>query len=226
MPQTGLDDQFQNTVTYRYDFFSGANIGVWVGPMLLSEAVAVEFSLSQSKRPLWGWASQKYDAVANGVVQCSGMLYMNFRQAHLMNAVIDNAQHAKQTYADKGEEFETDELQAAATYGLHDLTDDQISGLRSWYWGSIAGDFTNYKVSPYANPDFVTQGGSFGGARRPDDHEKGFDVHILYGDFWGQRGNNTTRALYNVHLTGFGQTIEIDGKPILEVYPFFCREAR
>ena len=223
------------SVTYRYDFFSGANIGVWIGATLISEAVGIEFSLSQSKRPIWGWASQLYDAVSTGVVQCSGMLYLNFRQAHLFTSLIDNAHKAingPETVTPLAGEGDIDEgymmqepveTVAAASYGLHDLTGGQINSLKQLYWGGMETDEAAL-INPYANQADIPTGLQPFSAR-PDTHAKGFDIHIMYGDFWGKRGNNTLRTLYNVHITGFGQTIEIDGKPVLEVYPFFCREA-
>jgi hypothetical protein len=215
-----LDTQFDKSPTYRYDFFSGANIGVWMGSTLLSEAVGIEFSLSQAKRPVWGWASSRYDAVAQGVVQCSGMMYLNFRQAHLLTSLIDNAQRAPAA----AETLEDVPLHSRAnvSYQLHDLSSTQIEDLQDLYWGDGTPD--PHKVSPHAYASSPND--HFRPFRRPDDHAKGFEIRITYGDYFGGKGNSTTRTLANVHVTGFGQTLEIDGKPILEVYPFFCREAR
>lgn len=193
---------FSDVTTYTHDFFSGANVGVWFGGVLFSEAIGIEYSLVQSKRPIYGWASQLFDAVADGIVQAAGTLYINFRQAHLFKAMIGAAKKGPQPASDVW--FPEYTGQHSSTY-VTNLTENQIVSLKNAFWGP---------TTPNLN---ISTG-------RPDNHGGGFDIRITYGDYFASAPNSTMRKLRNVHITSFGQTIEIDGKPILEAYNFIARQ--
>ena len=200
---------------YLYDFFSGANIGLWFHGVLLAEAVGVEFSLAQTKRPVYGWASTLFDGVAGGIVQAAGSLYVNFRQAHLFTALLDRASGS----VNKSEQvwYPISAQQRFSTL-VTGLTDTEIDNFEKRYWGPQGNGLEN----PTAED--ITSNAKR--RRRPDAHASGFDILITYGDMMKENpaANSTARRLYGVQVTGFGQTVEIDGKPVLEAYNFLCRQ--
>lgn len=61
--------------------------------------------------------------------------------------------------------------------------------------------------------------------RRPDDPVlNGFNIYIAFGDYIGDNSlNHTIRKLEDVHITGWGQEIVINGLPIQEQYQFIAR---
>tara|TARA_R110002020_G_scaffold268819_4_gene484138 strand:- start:15228 stop:16292 length:1065 start_codon:yes stop_codon:yes gene_type:complete len=63
---------------YGANHYSGANVTVSMGACILSQVHGVEWNVMQAKRPIYGYNSQYYDAISNGVVQVNGTLYVNF----------------------------------------------------------------------------------------------------------------------------------------------------
>jgi len=68
-----------NTV-YEYDWFSGSQINVMIGDVLIDNSVAISFSVQQSKTPVWGYGSQYYSFVAPGKVIVQGSLTIAFKE--------------------------------------------------------------------------------------------------------------------------------------------------
>lgn len=66
---------------YEYDHFSGSQITVSIGDVVIDEAVAINFSVSQSKTPIFGYANQYYTFIADGHVLIQGSLAIGFKEA-------------------------------------------------------------------------------------------------------------------------------------------------
>jgi len=80
-PQSGL-------VTYESDYFSGSQVQVMVGDVLIDNAVSVSFRSEQSRVPVYGYASPYFDFVAEGQVLIIGSLVVAFKEAgHLLFAL-------------------------------------------------------------------------------------------------------------------------------------------
>lgn len=210
----GPSGTFTDSVTYHYDFYSGANIGIWISDVLIATAIGIEFSVIQTKRPVYGWASQLYDGVAGGIVQVSGSLYMNFRQAHEFTSIID---HYSRVPSGAGSAFIPVFNDNQMANYVTSLTNNQIDLLQDRVWG---------KKESSGNPapeDIKSWAQSI---RRPDAHANGVDIMITYGDYMTDipAPNSTMRRIYNAHITGFGQSLEDDGRPVVEAYNFLARQ--
>ena len=48
----------------KFDHYSGSQIGVWFGNVYLDDINAIQWTRQQAKKPLYGYASQTFDAVA------------------------------------------------------------------------------------------------------------------------------------------------------------------
>lgn len=59
-------------------YFASNNALVFIGPYLLDEAVSIQYKLTQSKVPVYGYASQYYDAVGDGKIIVQGALSINY----------------------------------------------------------------------------------------------------------------------------------------------------
>ena len=73
---------------YNANYFSGANITISMGPCILTQAFGIEASVEQTKRPIYGYNSQYFDAVAKGLVLVNGRLYINFISPRYLTVTI------------------------------------------------------------------------------------------------------------------------------------------
>ena len=78
----------QTTYKYRATNYTGANVSIMLGPHLLTQCFGIEYSLQQSKRPIYGYNSQYYDGVANGLVLVTGALHLNFVHPGYLSTVL------------------------------------------------------------------------------------------------------------------------------------------
>lgn len=76
----GFDSKL-GTGYYETDFYSGSNIQVMVGDVLVDNAVAINYSVQQSKTPIYGYASQYFSFVAMGQVLVTGSLTIAFKES-------------------------------------------------------------------------------------------------------------------------------------------------
>lgn len=66
---------------YEYDWFSGSQINLYIGDVVVDSAVAVGWNSSQSKSPVYGFANQYWSFVADGQVMIEGSLTIAFKEA-------------------------------------------------------------------------------------------------------------------------------------------------
>lgn len=66
---------------YETDWYSGTQISVMVGDILIDCAVSISFSFAQSKMPIFGYASQYYSFLADGHNVGSGTLTIAFKES-------------------------------------------------------------------------------------------------------------------------------------------------
>lgn len=76
------------TDVYDLDYFSGSQMFLYVGDVWIDEVTSLEYSISQQKRPLYGYASQLYDDVAAGQVIVQGSFTINFKEQGYLWAVL------------------------------------------------------------------------------------------------------------------------------------------
>ena len=76
------------TSVYDLDYFNGAQMFVYIGDTWVDEVTSMSYQLTQSKTPLYGYASQLYDDVAPGQVLVQGQFTINFKEQGYMWAVL------------------------------------------------------------------------------------------------------------------------------------------
>jgi len=79
-----------NTAAYEFDYYSGSQIGVYIGDLLIDDIAGIQFSVSQSKRPIYGYGSQYYHVVAAGQVMVQGAFTIPFKEAAYINLALAN----------------------------------------------------------------------------------------------------------------------------------------
>lgn len=68
-------------IGYEFDYYSGSQISLLLGDILIDSAIAINFSSSQSKTPIYGYNSQYYSFVADGHVLVQGSLLISFKES-------------------------------------------------------------------------------------------------------------------------------------------------
>jgi hypothetical protein len=66
---------------YEYDWFTGSQIGIMFGDVLVDNIVAIDFIVNQNKTPVYGYANQYYTFAADGKVLVQGRLTVAFKEA-------------------------------------------------------------------------------------------------------------------------------------------------
>lgn len=74
--------------TYEFDFFNGAQISVYVGDILIDDIYTIEYQVEQSKRPVYGYASQYYHKAAPGQIMVRGSFAISFKEANYLIATL------------------------------------------------------------------------------------------------------------------------------------------
>lgn len=81
------DPKRDNYQTYPYDYFCGADAKVFFGDIWVDDIVTIQWNVSQTKTPVYGYASQYYDAVAMGTVIVQGALVVSFKEVGYLNVI-------------------------------------------------------------------------------------------------------------------------------------------
>ena len=63
---------------YGYEYFSGANVQIEVDGETMLECAGITFNVSESNQPVYGYASNLYDAVLPGRRIIQGSFIVNF----------------------------------------------------------------------------------------------------------------------------------------------------
>jgi hypothetical protein len=68
--------------------YTGANVSITIGSDLITNAFGISWELSQNKRPIYGYNSMHYDAMATGQVIVLGQLYLNYQHPNYLSRVL------------------------------------------------------------------------------------------------------------------------------------------
>lgn len=69
--------------------YTGANVSLTIGSTLLTNAFGISYEVTQNKRPIYGYNSMHYNAVARGQVLVLGQLYINFQHPSYLSKVLN-----------------------------------------------------------------------------------------------------------------------------------------
>jgi hypothetical protein len=217
------------------EYFSGANVGVYFGDVLVDQVKDLQFNLQEQIVPIFGYGSYTYDAVAKGQRLVNGSFDIYFREAAYLKIVLDRIEEELGGES-KANPFKYDSVPEEATieHILEELSsknsddfDKLADGYEDAIWGKAKNsevNLTNVGKKPY----FIPLNGSVSGKVA----SKGFDILISYGpEARRQRKNlgelsvNTTvQSINGVHLTSVELVIDEKGEPIFERYTFIARD--
>jgi hypothetical protein len=240
-----MEDLTKYTSTYvnRFDFYSGSQITVWFGNIMIDDISSIQWVRQQNKMPIFGYASQYFDAVANGIVTIQGSFVINFRQQGYLPAVIQKIKDLYKVYNSGSSESKINasssqwpvvkELISAhlrnGTFGPQTAQDIQDLGnspdffetvkiYEEFIWGNTISSAEN--TLNYEPPD----------VKQAKEISDGFNILISYGDptyttpkTMTDYMQSTVKMLDHVHLLGQAQMIQVGGQPVQEQYNFIAR---
>lgn len=200
---------------FGFEYFCGANVLIRVGDMPILEATGLSLSIQESKRPIYGYSSRMFDAVAAGQVIVQGQLLINYvHQDYLYHAI--NA--GLGITAPKGDEGPPPKLGQSdiedymSSLGSNpELEGGMIDALRQQFW---ADQFIDNSVSRLEK------------SRNPHDNLSGVNLRVTFGDqdLGIQDSGKTGIHISNVYFLGRSTVISISEEVIVESYPFIARD--
>jgi hypothetical protein len=75
-------------ITYEYDYFAGSQVLVYFEDVLVDDIVRVAWSINQSRQPIYGYASQYWNAVADGIVIGGGSVWLAYKEAAYIPTIL------------------------------------------------------------------------------------------------------------------------------------------
>ena len=229
----------------KFDFYSGSQITVWFGDILMDDINSIQWARTQNKRPIYGYASQEFDAIARGTVLIQGNFAINFRQVGYLTAVMDEIKNIYKDITGGKAAEEKAKFNSESWPQIRRLIGHHLKN-------GTFGPTTNQEIKDIGdNPDFLelakiyedTIWGEFSAIDEYGKQRKiaadisqseiipnGFNILITYGNTSGSenqtlnsRLQSTTKALNGVHLIGESQAIQVGGQPVQEQYNFIAR---
>jgi len=76
------------STVYEYDLFTGTQTLVYIEDVWLDDCVRIGWSTNQSRTPIFGYASQYYNALADGVVLVNGSFWIGFKESALIPIIL------------------------------------------------------------------------------------------------------------------------------------------
>lgn len=212
--RVGFYRELYGSRTYRYDAISGAQIKVKLGDhVLVEDCTAVQFTLTQAKKPVYGYHSQLFDAVAPGVVIVHGRLWMNFIHQGYLRILMEGYRSGGDLFANLKESL--------APEAIPDTNEELISYIKSQNQKTLE-ELTNRVNRSTKEKDQLKL--------RPDELPS-IEIIIDYGDrsrFKSQSAGGPSpvprKRIYAVHFIGEGQDNQISGQPIQEWYEFIAQK--
>ena len=228
------------TELQQFSYYTGSQISVWFGDIWVDDIMTIRWQYNQEKRPLFGYASQHFDAVARGQVIVQGDFVINFREKGYISYVMQNLPKLYNDFQNENlrQDDKTQWSRIRPIISTHlrngtfgPSTNDELIALAQspnfWedvelYEKAIWGDMDDLNDKRNIDtPDILQH----------DLTPQGFDILITYGDVSNREPisitdviNSTAKSLNGVHLLGSSQVIQANGEPVQEVYSFMARD--
>ena len=239
------------TAVYDLEYFSGAQMFLYIGEVWVDEITSLRYITQQDKTPIYGYASQLWDDCAAGHVIVQGEFTINFKEQGYLWAVLD---HYKKVMTDAGaarpgygsgaamqmkrqsiERILQGDVSKGDQYRFYmDLAgyssyDEKLTGNPSGKNKKYLGRDTTFEDVVEAFEDAIWSKSINNqnlrqSVRRTDDNTfDGFDMYVVFGNYAEPKANHTVQKIIDVRLTSQGKIIKIDGEPIQESYGFLAQ---
>lgn len=212
-----------NKINTRY--FSGAQASIHIGDIWVDDVVGGSYSVTNSKKPIWGYGSTYFDAVAGGQEIVQGTLEINFREPNYLWMILeikDIAARALPSFnAPQKDGKDVSTKDTIAMTGRQDLYSGNNPVIRS---NDTRMNFE--ALMSVSDPEVAKQilRGKYDRSiqsikkanNNVSDYKKPFfDIVIAYGE-----QGRIAEKIKNCTILGKAKQIEASGQPIREAYSF------
>ncbi len=77
-------------IVYEYDWYTGSQVLVYFEEVCLDDCVRIAWGVRQNKTPIYGYASQYWNGLADGVVMVGGSLWIGFKEAAYIPVILSH----------------------------------------------------------------------------------------------------------------------------------------
>jgi len=235
---------------YGAKYFAGQNVKIFFGDIFVDEINALNFSLTEQVAPIYGYASNTWDAVARGTRLIEGSFSINFTEASYLYLTLTQLTKRLRQNITKSES--KDSASAPALFNpssfkknitleqaLSSKYSAQTSNFEKALWGAQDSEYeymsrnNNRQKDTHFYPLYINAKKTVTGeetvyyeSSHKELRDHGFNILISYGGLdqncFGD--GSTAHTLMNVQLTGVQQVIDGSGNPIEEVYTFIAKD--
>lgn len=214
---------------YDYDHYSGANVSLYIGDILIDEITSVQYRVEQQKRPIYGYSSYNWDFVAKGTTFVQGNFTINFKESGYLYLVLKHVQEngpiAKAPKpGENTDPINRDTIEKIVHNAIprdkkYDIVSD-LAALPDKEFEDVAEAFEDQvwgKSGRNLDPMFNVD-------HQRSDYMDAFDIFITFGNIDDHASNHTVRRIRDIELIGQSQLVEISGEPIQEAYTFIAKD--
>lgn len=87
-PSAAPNTSLTRTRVYDQEYFSSSQVNLYIGDVLIDEATSLQLMVQQNQRPVYGYASQLFDATTRGTVLVQGEFTINFKESAYLHTVL------------------------------------------------------------------------------------------------------------------------------------------
>jgi len=232
-----------NATSYEFDFFSGAQMSIYIGDIYVDDINTLRFTVTQSKAPIYGYASQYYHTLADGRIFVRGDFALSFKESgYLINVLQNYRQEAPITakgkqhlvlrenieryLQKKHERRRTDASKYQFYRDLSALPDETFENIAETFedklWKSGFASEEQFMTPNIPQSRYAYSDDDVLIYRRADQYPP-FDIWVLYGDISNKAANHTIHKIVGASIVDVTQQISVDGEPIQEAYSFVAR---
>lgn len=208
---------------YGYEYFCGANVVIEIEGMPILETSGLRVSIGETKRPIYGYSSRHFDAVANGQVLAEGAILLNYVDHNYLFRAIEKGLN------DSGQFRSTSPpplVDVSSELRQQLMNEGNAQQLALQYFqdpegnAAIAQAMKSVRYNPLATRSNEPPVPS------PHDSFAGLDIRVTFGDreAYNFYGGLTHFVIQNVHFLGRGMQVGISEEVIGEEFPFFARD--
>lgn len=238
---SGIQSLIQDAVkVYDMEYFSGSQVAIYIGDVWVDEIVHFQLELTQVKNPIYGYASELWDALARGPKLVRGAFTVNFKEAGYLFAVLKHYQERIKGRDVLSPYSSGNKIMRANIERIMSLEANDADLFRAYAdMASYASEkqkrnkgldkaedlFEDFEDAIWKKRGMEEFYNKYGITSRSSLTSclNGFDIFIQFGDFTNDLSNHTIIKLETVELVGQAMTIESSGAPVLEVYNFIAR---
>ena len=244
--QPAVTDSISTVTKYSNRYYCGANTSVTLRQYMsrsidqrlqgntqfleaeLDQAVAISYSVQQSKEALYSYADSEFSAVADGKVIVMGKLITNlsdYSPSNYIGSVIRSFENQIIKAEDRAPRIASPEIYETAhrldekVRSGADLSPQEAGWLSSFLFNFSDPTFQSVNYNPFIpgryNTNIIYRNG------RADQHNLGFDRIIK--TMGGKDGPVESIILKDVSIRSIEQERSPTDQPIVEIYDFIAR---